>query len=301
MKRRDPPRGEQGRGGAKGPAPGVRKTKNKLRGEPSRRAGETAGFPPAIAAVLGASAGIRENTGRSSAQVWVYPDHVLKIRPAGGPDTADTEILRWLRGRLPVPAVAAHVIRDGTDWLLMTRIGGRMLCDPAVMDRPALLMDCIAEALYMLWSADTAGCPFDRTLEGELDAAERAIRAGTYDPSGCDPETFGPGGFRDPMALLDWLRGNMPPGERTLTHGDFCLPNVLTDGRGVSGMIDLGGCGIADPWRDLAMGWWSLKHNSNGHFGIRRPQIDPDDLFRAAGIRKDADKLKYYLLLKELL
>ena len=268
--------------------------------EQLRRGEETADFPPAIAAVLGASAGIPENTGRSSAQVRIYPDYVLKIRPAGGHDTADTRILRWLRGRLPVPEVAAHEIRDGTDWLLMTRIRGRTLCDPAVMDRPSLLLDCMAEALHLLWSADIAGCPFERTLDGELDAAERAIRAGTYDPSGCDPQTFGPGGFRDPTALLDWLRGNMPHEERVLTHGDFCLPNMLTDGRGVAGMIDLGGCGVADPWRDLAKGWWSLKHNSNGHYGKPRPEIDPDDLFRAAGIAKDEEKLRYYLLLDEL-
>ena len=51
----------------------------------------------------------------------------------------DTEILRWMHGRLPVPEVVAHEIRDGKDWLLMTRTKGKMLCDPSVMKKPALL------------------------------------------------------------------------------------------------------------------------------------------------------------------
>ena len=95
-------------------------------------------------------------------------------------------------------------------------------------------------------------------------------------------------------------RANQPPQAQALTHGDFCLPNLFTDGNRFTGMIDLGDCGIADPWRDLSLGWRSLKHNSDGHWGARYPEIDPDDLFRAAGVPKDEQRLRYYLLLDEL-
>ena len=47
---------------------------------------------------------------------------------------------------------------------------------------------------------------------------------------------------------LAWLRANQPPQAQALTHGDFCLPNRFTDGNRFTGMIDLGDCGIADPW-----------------------------------------------------
>ena len=73
-----------------------------------------------------------------------------------------------------------------------------------------------------------------------------------------------------------------------------------TDGARLSGMIDLGDCGVADPWRDLSLAWRSLKHNSDGHYGKTYPAIDPDNLFRAAGVEKDAERLRYYLLLDEL-
>ena len=236
----------------------------------------------------------------SAATVLEYPDHVLKVRPVSPAADREAAILEWLRGRgLPVPQIAAHTVADGHDWLLMTRIRGQMLCDPAVMNHPTLLLDCLAEGLHILWQADIAGCPSERTWVCELDQAERTIREGRYDPSDCEPETFGPGGFESPMALLEWLRKNTPPEERVLSHGDYCLPNLFTDGRGISGMIDLGDCGVADPWRDLSLGWRSLKHNSDGHYGKTYP-IDPDDLFRAVGVPKDEERLRYYLLLDEL-
>ena len=256
-------------------------------------------MPESIAAILGSASGSIDRLGMSSARVILYEDYVLKVRPAGGRDTADVKALAWLSGKLPVPEIAAHEITDGEDWLLMTRLKGHMLCEPSVMSRPSLLLDCMAEALHRLWSTDITDCPLSWTLDDELNDAEKNVRAGRVDPSRCEPETFGPGGFAGPEALLEWLRANMPPSKHVLTHGDFCLPNLFTDGRRFTGMIDLGDCGIADPWRDLSLGWRSLKHNSDGHYGTY-PDIDPDDLFRAAGIPKDEERLRYYLLLDEL-
>ena len=257
-------------------------------------------MPGTIAAVLGDASGQTDATGKSGAGVFLYDDYVLKVRPAGGWDTVDTQILRWMAGKLPVPEVAAHEIQDGLDWLLMTRIKGKMLCDPSVMGKPALLLDCMAEALHMLWSVPAESCPFIRPAEANLDHAEKAILAGRFDPSDCEPETFGPGGFRDPAELLDWLKTHRPEEDNVLTHGDFCLPNLFTDGKHLNGFIDLGSAGVCDRWMDLALGWRSLKHNSDGHYGKIYPDVNPDDLFRAAGVPKDEEKLRYYILLDEL-
>ena len=46
--------------------------------------------------------------------------------------------------------------------------------------------------------------------------------------------------------------------ERVVTHGDFTLDNTLMlDGR-VTGCIDVGRVGTADPWQDLALLWNTL-------------------------------------------
>ena len=257
-------------------------------------------FPRSVAAVVKAAPYREEEIGKSGARVLVFEDYVLKIRPAGGRDTVDTDILRWLAGRIPCPEVAAHEVAEGRDWLLMSRIKGRMLCAPSVMERPTLLLDCMAEALHALWRIPEKECPFRKSEKDILESAEKRIRAGEFDPSDCEPETFGPGGFRSPEALVEWLRNNRPPVDPAVAHGDFCLPNLFTDGKRLSGVIDVGGCGVTDRWQDLALGWRSLKHNSDGRYGAVYPEIDPDDLFRAAGVPRDEDKLRYYLLLDEL-
>ena len=257
-------------------------------------------IPAAVAAVIGSHRGKLDGLGKSGAQVVLFEDYVLKIRPENDWDTEDTKILRWLEGKVPAPRVAAHAVQDGQDWLLMTRVRGWELCKPEIMNRPTLLLDCMAEALHALWAIPAADCPFERTVADTLAHAEATILAGKFDASDCEPETFGPGGFKDPKALLDWLKENLPPQDRVVTHGDFCLPNLFTDGKRFTGFIDVGKTGAGDRWTDLALGWRSLKHNSDGHYGKVYLNISPDDLFRAAGIEKDEEKLRYYILLDEL-
>ena len=257
-------------------------------------------MPASIAAVLGRQAGKTDGLGKSGAQVLLFDDYVLKIRPADAWDTIDVRILDWLAGKAPVPRVAAHEVWNGQDWLLMTRIRGEELCKPDVMNNSVLLLDCMAEALHTLWSIPAVDCPFERTVADNLSHAEAAIRSGQFDPSDCEPETFGPGGFENPVALLDWLKSHLPPQDRVFTHGDFCLPNLFTDGKRFTGFIDVGNAGAGDRWMDLALGWRSLKHNSDGHYGKVYPNIHPDDLFIAAGVPKDEEKLRYYILLDEL-
>ena len=256
--------------------------------------------PASIASMLGDQTGKIDGLGKSGAQVLLFDDYVLKIRPADDRDTADVKILQWLAGKAPVPQEATHEVWNERDWLLMTRIQGKELCKPDVMTNPVLLLDCMAEALHILWSIPVKDCPFERTVSDNLSHAEAAILTGRFDPSDCEPATFGQGGFENPEALLNWLKTHLPPQDRVLTHGDFCLPNLFTDGKRFTGFIDVGNVGAGDRWMDLALGWRSLKHNSDGHYGKVYPNIDPDDLFRAAGVQKDEEKLRYYILLDEL-
>lgn len=43
-----------------------------------------------------------------------------------------------------------------------------------------------------------------------------------------------------------------------LKHGDFLLGNILLDEHGVTGCIDVGRAGIADPYQDIAILWDNL-------------------------------------------
>ncbi|HKC19253.1 MAG TPA: phosphotransferase [Candidatus Dormibacteraeota bacterium] len=51
-----------------------------------------------------------------------------------------------------------------------------------------------------------------------------------------------------------------------LTHGDYCLPNVLVQDGRLSGLVDVAGAGLASPEVDLAAGVWTLQYNHGRGF-----------------------------------
>ena len=52
-----------------------------------------------------------------------------------------------------------------------------------------------------------------------------------------------------------------------LTHGDYCLPNVLVELGQLTGLVDVGRSGLGNPRDDLAAGLWSLHYNFGHGFG----------------------------------
>lgn len=241
-----------------------------------------------------------EGIGMSAARVLLSEDQVLKIQPQGPDAQRELTMLRWLEGRLPVPRVLAHRIEGGKSYCLMTRLPGRMACSENFLACPAWLLDRLAEALRMIWSVDPAGCPLICSPEGELALARERVEKGLVNTENAEPATFGPGGFRDPEALLAWLEDNIPPWEAVVTHGDFCLPNVFLTESGVAGFLDLGRAGLGDLWRDVTLCRRSLTHNTDGSYGVVIPDFNADGLFDALELRRDEDRLRWYLLLDEL-
>ena len=241
-----------------------------------------------------------DQIGLSGSEIRLYDEMVLKIGPRR-PDTENgVRMMRWLHGKLPVPEVLAFEEDRERQYVLMSKVHGKMACDSFYMTRPKALIPLLAEALRMLWSVNIADCPTRRSLDDELAEARLRVERGQVAVSRAEPDTFGPDGFRDPAALLSWLETHRPPVDPVLSHGDFCLPNIYLDGDRVSGFIDLGSAGAADRWRDISLCYRSLKHNCDGTYGRCYPDVRPEQLFDALGIAPDREKLRYYILLDEL-
>ncbi len=237
----------------------------------------------------------------SGSKVLVFNDLVLKIQQESAETQKEREMMGWLCGRLPVPRVIEHELMDDRSFLLMSRIPGKMCCDLELINDPARLVDILCEGLKMLWQTDISSCPVDAALDQHLAAAEYNVRNGLVDLDNVEPETFGENGFRDPQELLEWLKANRPVEDIVLSHGDYCLPNIFTDGEKISGFIDLGRAGCADRYRDIAICYRSLQSNLRGSYGDHPPvDFDADELFRRLGITPDWDKIRYYILMDEL-
>lgn len=243
-----------------------------------------------------------DDKGMSGSKIMLFDDMVLKItKNQTENEDAVVRMMRWLDGKLPAPKVIAYEKDDEYQYLLMSKVPGKMSCDMYYLEHPKKLLDLLAEALRMLWSIDISDCPRIRNLDTGLEEAKYRVENNLVDMEKTEPTTFGEGGFENPEALLKWLENNRPDYEPVLSHGDFCLPNIFIDDGRISGFIDLGDTGVADKWRDIALCYRSLKHNFDGTYGGKvYPYFDPNMLFDVLGIEPNHEKLRYYILLDEL-
>jgi len=238
-----------------------------------------------------------ENTvGMSASQVLMFPDRVLKMGPSSPYTEGMVHLMQWLQGRLPVPQILCYEVKDGQEYLLMSRIFGKMACAEEYLSNPEQLLPLLAEALHMLWQVDIAGCPRERSLDAELKEAGARLESGEADREYLSAVAEKEG-FAGPERLLHWLEDNRPPLEMAFSHGDCCLPNIFFHENRVSGFIDLGDAGIADRWRDISLCYRSLMHNTDGTYGFTLPGFKPERLFDYLGIAPNPDKLRYYILL----
>jgi len=250
-------------------------------------------LPDFIRRIVGDRPYTVDSVGLSDSAVLLFDDAVLKIR-RHTPDTEEeVRMMRWLRDRLPVPEVLCYGTEAGKSYLLMRRVPGRMACDPYPMGRPAETVRALADGLRMLWNTDISGCPRECRPEEELAEARRRVEAGI-------PDFEGDSEFPTPEALLSWLEDHLPPYDPVLSHGDFCLPNVFLENGAVCGMIDLGGAGVADRYRDIADCYGSIVRNTDGTYGVTYPAFDPNLFLQELGISPEDEKLRYWLLLQKL-
>ena len=75
-------------------------------------------IPAVIQALLPQQLGEEDRIGLSGAQVVMYEDCVLKVQPDTGNAANEGIMLRFLKGRLPVPEVLAEAVQGGMRYLL---------------------------------------------------------------------------------------------------------------------------------------------------------------------------------------
>lgn len=210
---------------------------------------------------------------------------VLKIGPNLGPEA---ERLRWLHGRLPVPAVRAFASEDGTHYLLMTKLPGIDGSDERINRTGESFVALLAQTLRTIHALPVGDCPFIATTDDLLEIAEQRVRDGLLRADDFSARYLG----RSPRALLDDLRELRPPESGAVfTHGDPSLPNFLVERGQLSGVIDLGLAGVSDPYRDLATAAESLTRNMGGKW------VRP--FFEAYGAVYDERRIAFFNLLDE--
>lgn len=200
--------------------------------------------------------------------------------------------LRWLAGRVPAARALAFAAEDDRAWLLTRALPGQsgdgwLASDPALLPR---IVDAFAGFLRGLHALDADACPFRAGAGVRLADARRRVAAGLVDETDFDPDHAD---WSAADLLADVERLAPVARASVVTHGDFTLANLLLDERmRVTGCIDVGRLGVADPYQDMALFWRDLAEHGPA---MQRRFLD------AVGIAQpDPHRLAFHRRLDEL-
>ena len=171
---------------------------------------------------------------------------------------AEYRRLRWLAGRIPAPRIIKWGEERDHVWLLTEALPGRSAGDLIAGDRSLLpaVVTGIADFLARLHGLPVDDCPFDASIAYWLPEARRRVAAGAVDEEDFDPDHRG-WSSEQVLEQVEALAGRASG--RVVVHGDFTLGNLIVDDRGVvTGCIDVGRSGVADPYQDFALCWRDL-------------------------------------------
>ena len=142
----------------------------------------TDGLPAAVRERLDGGAFTPCRIGLSGAEVWLSDTQALKIAPASDESQTERTALRWLAGRLPVPALLADARENGRDYLLTERLKAVSAADGALLDDPDRLLVLLSGALRALRDVDLGGCPLPDATGAKLRAAKVQVESGLCEP-----------------------------------------------------------------------------------------------------------------------
>lgn len=168
----------------------------------------------------------------------------------------EAERLEWLKGNPIAPQLLEFWEIEGYSHLLILEIRGKALHEVSNLNE-IQIVEIIAKALRMIHDLPAASCPFKNTLRYEIKEIEGFTRDGRLDVT-----QFSINNGKKPEEVIEILNKMKERfSEDTVTHGDFCLPNILVESNDVAGVVDWGKCGVADRHRDFSALDGSIKRN----------------------------------------
>ena len=181
----------------------------------------------------------------------------LKSAPAGSLQK-EAALTRYFHTKGLAAEVLAYFTEEGHDWLLTSRVAGEDCTHASLLADPVWLCDRLAVLLRELHELPYDGCPVQDRNADYVATAARNYQNGAYDTS-LFPDNWGYRSAAEAWSVVEASRNAL--GNPVLLHGDYCLPNVMFEGRRFSGLIDLGNGGVGDRHIDLFWGAWSLFFN----------------------------------------
>lgn len=208
-----------------------------------------------------------------------------------GPLTKEYNALKWLKGKLEVPEIMLYDFSEENEYLLTKSLDGEMTCSANYVKNPEVALKVIKEAFDEIYAVDISNCPFDVSNSHRLSVATENVKNGLVKTEDLSKETIEKYGTVE--NVLQYLLDNRFPEELCFSHGDSSLPNIFGIQDKFTGFIDIGECGIADKWFDIAICEKSIRRNLGEEYIAK--------FYEMLNIRPNKEKTNYYILMLELL
>lgn len=231
-------------------------------------------------------------------------DKILKVvEVEDEQDSLQTEIrlYSFLKGKTPVPEVYYDACLQQEakkyEWVVLSRLRGSDLksrIGHVKLDAKYIAYQ-FGAFLKGLHQIPVSGCPVHVSLDEKLRRAKWQIDRGHVDEADFEADFEG----LSVNVLYERLLKERPAVEEfVLTHGDYCLDNVIGHFTEVdvtlSGFIDLSMGGIQDRYQDLALGYRSVRKK----LGLAYTE----DFIKGYGLLEtlNLNKIQYYIMMDEL-
>lgn len=204
--------------------------------------------------------------------------------------TSEYEKLNWLEGKMNVPKIVLYDLSDDTEFLITESVEGEMACSDYYISNPDIGIKVIAEAFNQIYSIDIKNCPFNVSIDYKLSLIENNVSNNLIHEQDLREETLKKYGSIN--NIIQFLKSNKFVDELYFSHGDPSLPNIFASKDKFVGLIDVGECGIADKWFDLAICEKSIRRNYGEQYISK--------FYEKLNIIPEREKIDYYLLMMEL-
>ena len=231
--------------------------------------------------------------GCSDSQVFkiVKGENIFFLKMASkGLLTSEYQKLNWLSGKLCVPKIVLYDSTDDTEYLITESVKGEMICSEYYENNPEDGIKVIAEAFKQIYSVSISDCPFDVSIDYKLALVENNVNNNLIHEADIPEEVSKR--FGSITNILKYLKENKFTEEPCFSHGDTSLPNIFGTKDKFEGFIDVGECGIADKWFDLAICEKSIIRNYGEKYISK--------FYEALDVVPDRNKIDYYLLIMQL-
>ena len=250
-------------------------------------------LPDNILKIISSFSSEEINIGCSNSKVFKLMNgdktYFLKIAKEGLL-TREYNALNWLLGKLNVPKIILYDKSNGLEYLLTNSLEGEMICSDYYVEQPEIAIELLVEAFEQINKVDIVNCPFNVDINYKLELITNNVNKGLITGEYISDDILTK--YNGVKGILKYLEKNKFTDDKCFSHGDTSLPNIFVDQNKLIGFIDVGECGIADKWFDLAICEKSIARN----FGDKYV----DMFYKKLNIIPDRTKIDYYLLMMNL-